>query len=152
MFTTALRRYTLATPVRSTLLSSSSKTSSFRAGLQVRNFSLVPEGLNLTRWSWPWWKEWSIIMTVFAITGSSTVKVVRPVLKDVLGVEGSFTEGPWSYRGAYLATTLPLYSCILVTVGTIFGRRLHFQQIALRMWGRFIPKKYRPLPTKAKGI
>ncbi|ORY03259.1 hypothetical protein K493DRAFT_311768 [Basidiobolus meristosporus CBS 931.73] len=139
----ALQRPLFSSSIRPHLFGSRFTTS--RVCQQVRNLSLTPEGKNLTRWSWPWWKEWSIIMTVFAITGSSTVKIVRPVLKNGFGIEGSWKEGPWSYRGAYLATTLPLYSCVLVTVGTLFGRRPYFQRIALRMWGRFVPKKYRPL-------
>ncbi|KAF9399229.1 hypothetical protein BGX21_006604 [Mortierella sp. AD011] len=93
------------------------------------------------RFSFNWWKEWTIIMGVFAVTGSSTVMVVKPVLKEVFKLDGSMKEGPWSFRIAYLSTTLPLYSCILLTVATIAGRRPYFQKVVLRMWGRFLPKK-----------
>ncbi|KAG0309548.1 hypothetical protein BGZ98_001289 [Dissophora globulifera] len=34
------------------------------------------------RFSFNWWKEWTIIMGVFAVTGSSTVMIVRPLLKE----------------------------------------------------------------------
>src|SRR6185312_14014554 len=34
----------------------------------------------LRRWSWLWWKEWTIIFAVFAVTGSTTVRVVRPIV------------------------------------------------------------------------
>ncbi|KAF8930536.1 hypothetical protein BGZ58_008191 [Dissophora ornata] len=34
------------------------------------------------RFSFSWWKEWTIVMGVFAVTGSSTVMVVRPLLKE----------------------------------------------------------------------
>ncbi|CAG8499504.1 17230_t:CDS:2, partial [Acaulospora morrowiae] len=67
----------------------------------------------LERWSWPWWKEWAIIFIVFGITGSTTVRIVRPIVTNVFGIEGSFREGPWSYRLTYLSITLPLYSIIL---------------------------------------
>ncbi|KAF9113322.1 hypothetical protein BGX27_001772 [Mortierella sp. AM989] len=93
------------------------------------------------RFSYNWWKEWTIIMAVFAVTGSSTVMVVKPVLKEVFKLDGSMREGPWSFRIAYLSTTLPLYSCILLTVATVAGRRPYFKKVVLRMWGRFLPKK-----------
>jgi hypothetical protein len=37
-------------------------------------------------------------MVVFAITGSSTAFIVRPLLGDGLGLKGNFKDGPWSYR------------------------------------------------------
>ncbi|KAF8975421.1 hypothetical protein BGZ46_009137 [Entomortierella lignicola] len=40
------------------------------------------EEMTKVRFSYNWWKEWSIIMVVFAVTGSSTVMVVRPLLKN----------------------------------------------------------------------
>ncbi|KAF9291851.1 hypothetical protein BGZ68_001843 [Mortierella alpina] len=99
------------------------------------------EEMTKVRFSFNWWKEWTIIMGVFAVTGSSTVMFVKPILKDVFKLEGSMKEGPWSFRIAYLSTTLPLYSCVLLTVATIAGRRPYFKKVVLRMWGRFLPKK-----------
>ncbi|GES94510.1 4-hydroxyphenylpyruvate dioxygenase-like protein [Rhizophagus clarus] len=95
----------------------------------------------MKRWSWAWWKEWTIIIAVFGITGSTTVRIVRPIVTNVFGVEGSFLEGPWSYRLTYLSITLPLYSIILLGVGTIFRRYNYFKKIVFRMWGRFIPSR-----------
>ncbi|KAF9171945.1 hypothetical protein BGX20_006636 [Mortierella sp. AD010] len=40
------------------------------------------EEMTKVRFSFNWWKEWTIIMGVFAVTGSSTVMVVKPVLKE----------------------------------------------------------------------
>ncbi|KAF9898389.1 hypothetical protein BX616_004097, partial [Lobosporangium transversale] len=40
------------------------------------------EEMTKDRFSFNWWKEWTIIMGVFAVTGSSTVIVVRPLLND----------------------------------------------------------------------
>ena len=57
-------------------------------------------------WKWttqvrPSWKESpveaAVIFTVFGITGSSSVALVRPCL-HTMGLEGSMIEGPWSYR------------------------------------------------------
>jgi hypothetical protein len=43
------------------------------------------------RYSFNWWKEYIIICTVFAITGSSSLYVVRPTLEHVIGVQGVLT-------------------------------------------------------------
>ncbi|KAJ3183879.1 hypothetical protein HDU87_005995 [Geranomyces variabilis] len=91
------------------------------------------------RFSRGWWQDWSVVFVVFAITGSTTVRIVKPLLSNLFGIEGTFMEGPWLYRLAYLSTTLPLYSMILITVGTIFGRGAYFRAVAKRMWGRFLP-------------
>lgn len=37
------------------------------------------------------------------------------------------------------AQVTPIYSVILVTVGTVFGQQAFFLKMAQRMWGRFIP-------------
>lgn len=44
----------------------------------------------MKRWSWTWWKEWTIIIAVFGITGSTTVRIVRPIVTNVFGVEGNY--------------------------------------------------------------
>lgn len=76
---------------------------------------------------------------MFGITGSSSMYVVRPMLRDVGGLEGSFRDGPWSYRLISLAVLMPAYSLMLVTFGTIAGRHHYFKRVALRMWGRLLP-------------
>ncbi|KAF9901023.1 hypothetical protein EC991_006613, partial [Linnemannia zychae] len=60
------------------------------------------------RFSANWWIEWIIIIVVFSITGSSTMLIVKPLMK-ALGLEGSLGSGPWSFRIAYIVLTLPLY-------------------------------------------
>ncbi|KAF9164666.1 hypothetical protein DFQ26_001197 [Actinomortierella ambigua] len=99
------------------------------------------EEMTKVRFSHNWWKEWAVIMTVFAITGSSSVYFVKPILKNVFQLEGSMQEGPWSYRLTYVCTTMPTYSVTLLAVASVFGRRPYFQKVVLRMWSRFLPKK-----------
>jgi len=91
------------------------------------------------RYSYDWWKEIIIICTVFAITGSSAVYFVKPFLHNVIGLEGSLKEGPWSYRLLYLTFMMPMYSIMLMFVGTIFGRQAYFKKFVIRMWSRFLP-------------
>lgn len=101
----------------------------------------------LTRQFWKWtsqarphWKESpkeaAIIFIAFGITGSSSVAIVRPTLAAV-GIKGSMVEGPWSYRIGSFVCVSPIYSLILLTVGTVAGRHRFFatmsKQILQRM-------------------
>ena len=64
-----------------------------------------------------WYGEMTLICTVFAITGTSTMVLVRPAVSNVLGLRGSLKDGPWSYRICSLVIMTPLYSAMLVVVG-----------------------------------
>ena len=81
------------------------------------------------KWSAQWWKEKTVLCTVFAITGSSSMYFVRPVLPKI-GLEGSFKEGPWTYRIGSLLVMSPLYTTILLVVGTLAGRHNFFAAMA----------------------
>lgn len=61
----------------------------------------------LEKYSREWWKEWAIIFTVFSITGSSSMKITRPVVTYLAG-EGTFFGGPWYFTLAYLLCTMPI--------------------------------------------
>eukprot|EP00056_Hartaetosiga_gracilis_P018803 m.11944 g.11944 ORF g.11944 m.11944 type:complete len:217 (-) comp7089_c0_seq1:36-686(-) len=91
------------------------------------------------RYSKMWWTVWTIRFVVFAITGSSSVKFVRPLMESWLGITGSWTEGPASFYIASFAFVTPIYTVILLTVGTLFGQQPYFLQIASRMWSRILP-------------
>eukprot|EP00906_Rhabdomonas_costata_P024361 RCo035032 len=88
---------------------------------------------------WAWWLDKLIIIAVFAITGSSVMFVVRPFLSKVLDIEGSLRNGPNSFRLMYVLLVPPIYSILLVCLGTLVGRRKYFTKVALRMWGRILP-------------
>ena len=73
-------------------------------------------------WTWttqsrPSWKENKkealIVCCVFAITGSTSVGLVRPALKR-LGIEGTLWDGPNSYRLLSVIAVSPIYACILL--------------------------------------
>ena len=104
-------------------------------------------------WAWtlqqrPSWrespKEAAVIFVVFGITGSTSVGVVRPALKNTIGLEGSMREGPWSYRITSLLAVSPIYATFLVTFGTIAGRHIFFANMARKIFGRFVPASLRP--------
>ena len=65
----------------------------------------------------------------------------RPALKNVMGIEGTMVEGPWSYRIASVLIISPIYACILMTVGTLAGRHVFFANMARKIMSRFVPKK-----------
>lgn len=76
---------------------------------------------------------------VFAATGSSASRLAKHVCSDAFGLEGSLRDGPWSYRGAYAVTTLPLYTAMLVGFGTAARRGAFFRRFAHKMWARMLP-------------
>jgi hypothetical protein len=96
-------------------------------------------------WKWtsqvrPHWRESkveaAVLFTVFGITGSSTMFLVRPALKT-FGIEGSMIDGPNSYRVISFLTITPIYITILTTLGTISGRHRFFANQATKMLSRF---------------
>eukprot|EP00527_Entomoneis_sp_CCMP2396_P003093 CAMPEP_0198138752 /NCGR_PEP_ID=MMETSP1443-20131203/2152_1 /TAXON_ID=186043 /ORGANISM="Entomoneis sp., Strain CCMP2396" /LENGTH=205 /DNA_ID=CAMNT_0043800669 /DNA_START=42 /DNA_END=656 /DNA_ORIENTATION=- len=89
------------------------------------------------RYTFAWYGEMVLICTVFGITGSSTMLLVRPAVKDVLGIEGTFRDGPWSYRICSIVIMSPIYASLLVAVGTIFGRHAYFRHFAVKIFSRF---------------
>eukprot|EP00544_Gedaniella_sp_CCMP2646_P011618 CAMPEP_0202499296 /NCGR_PEP_ID=MMETSP1361-20130828/29297_1 /ASSEMBLY_ACC=CAM_ASM_000849 /TAXON_ID=210615 /ORGANISM="Staurosira complex sp., Strain CCMP2646" /LENGTH=86 /DNA_ID=CAMNT_0049131451 /DNA_START=371 /DNA_END=631 /DNA_ORIENTATION=+ len=63
--------------------------------------------------------------------------LVRPAMSQILGLKGSLKDGPWSYRICSLVIMTPLYACLLVVVGTVFGRHAYFRHFAVKMFSRF---------------
>ena len=100
-------------------------------------------------WSWttqkrPSWRESkleaAVLFAVFGLTGSTSVAVVRPILRNTIGLEGSLKDGPWSYRVGSLVLISPAYACILLAVGTAAGRHTYFAGMSRKILGRFVPK------------
>ena len=113
-----------------------------------RGFSNLPPSSSSSFWTWttqqrPSWREnkteAAVLFCVFGVTGSSSVYFVRPCLKT-LGIEGSMTEGPWSYRVLSILLVSPIYSVILITIGTLAGRHRYFSNMGLKILRRFVPR------------
>ncbi|KAJ1503027.1 hypothetical protein HMI54_008469 [Coelomomyces lativittatus] len=97
-----------------------------------------------------YYKEIAIIFTVFGITGSSSLKLVRYTLNSSIG-PGSLTEGPNTWRLAYLFCGLPMYSALLLTLGTLSGRGTYFRGMLMKMYSRFLPSAYKkPVSVSVK--
>ena len=91
---------------------------------------------------------------VFGVTGSSSVAVIKPVVKTMTGLDGSLLHGPVSYQVACVFLLSPLYGVALLFFGTIFGRHSFFAKSAIRIIGRFMPgsfsKRFLCAPAKLK--
>ena len=92
-------------------------------------------------------KDKFIVCLVFSLTGSSAVLVVRPALKYLvdngfmgLPEDSGFVNGPWLYRALYFAIMWPSYSFLLYSFGALFGMRIWFSHMLVKMWGRVLPK------------
>ena len=62
---------------------------------------------------------------------------VRPAVSHGLGLKGSLKDGPWSYRICSIVIMTPIYSTLLVLVGTVFGRHHYFRHFSVKMFSRF---------------
>jgi hypothetical protein len=116
-------------------------------------------------WEWttkarPNWKEnyteAAVMFVIFGVTGSSSMFLIRPALKNVFGLEGSLVEGPNSYRVASILMVSPFYACILLLIGTVSGRHNYFAKMSMKILGRFVPKtvihKVMCTPAKSKLV
>lgn len=65
-----------------------------------------------------------IIFTVFAVTGSSAVYVAGPVLEFFSVNPESLSA--WLYWPLRIAIIFPIYQCLLIIVGTLFGQFSYF--------------------------
>jgi hypothetical protein len=87
------------------------------------------------------------MICVFGVTGSASVTLVRPLLKEVIGLDGTMMEGPNSYRVGSVLLVSPMYAAVLLTVGTVVGRHPYFAGMAKQTISRFLPS---PLATRLK--
>mmetsp|Transcript_13004 Transcript_13004/g.19813 ORF Transcript_13004/g.19813 Transcript_13004/m.19813 type:complete len:188 (+) Transcript_13004:166-729(+) len=107
------------------------------------------------RYTLKWYGEMTLLCTVFAITGSSTMFLVRPAMNEVLGLKGSMKDGPWTYRLCSIVIMTPIYPILLVCTGTLFGRHVYFRHFAVKMFSRFgIPAELmdKNFKANAKGF
>ena len=89
------------------------------------------------------WLHWTIVVVVFGSTGTLSALSTRFLLSEIVHLEGSLWSGPLSYQLGYLLLLMPLYSVILVTIGSLLGKHAYFRQRVLRMWGHVVPRGMR---------
>lgn len=99
------------------------------------------------RFSAAWWLDKAVVFTVFGVTGSTAMWVVRPLLyRHVMGIEGEPTP---AQRGLSLLYMLPAYYAILLTLGTLAGKHHYFRQMATRPF-HAVQRLWRPRNAAAK--
>lgn len=118
------------------------KKESAQAAQPSASQATQPQGTLLQRWmghkeipprgTLKWYGEMVLLCTVFAITGSSTMVLVRPAVSEVLGLKGSFKDGPWSYRICSIVIMTPVYSAMLVLVGVSANKLLAPNQMEVQ--------------------
>lgn len=87
-----------------------------------------------TKWNIESDWQMAIIFIVFAITGSSSVKVAKPVL-DFLNIHPE-NLNPFIYWPLRILIILPFYQVLLVLFGTLFGQFRFFWEFEKKMLNR----------------
>ena len=76
-----------------------------------------------------------LILVVFSITGSLSVKLGRPIL-DHLGVTKD-SMSPWAYWPLRILIIFPVYQILQIAVGTTLGQFNFFWQFQKKMFKPF---------------
>jgi len=76
-----------------------------------------------------------LIIIVFSITGSLSVKLARPIL-EWLGVTQD-TMSPWFYWPLRILIIFPVYQILQIAVGTTLGQFNFFWQFQKKMFKPF---------------
>ena len=80
-----------------------------------------------------------MILLVFALTGSTSVKIARPVLeflgftRSLFGEEWYFSVLYWTIR---ILVVFPIYQCLLIVFGWLFGQFKFFWGFEKKMLSR----------------
>ncbi len=72
-----------------------------------------------------------IIFIVFAITGSTSAWITRPILAAI-GIEKD-AMNPFIYWPLSLLLILPVYKVLLIAIGTLFGQYKFFSRFVKKM-------------------
>lgn len=88
--------------------------------------------------------QFILIIIVFAITGSTSAYIIRPVLYAI-GFTKQALGDAWYHGVLYILieilAILPIYFPLLLLVGTIFGQFKFFWNFEKRMFSRMSFKK-----------
>lgn len=75
--------------------------------------------------------QFIIILTVFAITGSTSAYITRPIL-EIIGITKDSLP-PLIYWPLSLILILPVYKVLLLIIGTCFGQHTFFWNFVKKM-------------------
>ncbi len=88
-----------------------------------------------------------VILVVFAVTGSTSALLSKPVLAFLGIVKGDVSN--WIYYPLYIILIFPIYQVLLVSFGFIFGQFTFFWAFEKKMLrsmglGFLVPNKKNP--------
>jgi hypothetical protein len=88
-----------------------------------------------------------VIIVVFAVTGSTSAILSKPILELFGIVKGDVSN--WIYYPLYIILIFPIYQVLLVSFGFIFGQFAFFWAFEKKMLksmglGLLLPKKKNP--------
>jgi len=75
--------------------------------------------------------QFIIILTVFAITGSTSAYITKPIL-EVIGITKNSVH-PLVYWPLSLLLILPVYKVLLIIIGTCLGQHTFFWNFVKKM-------------------
>lgn len=81
-----------------------------------------------------------LILIAFSITGSVAAWISKPFV-EWLGI-GKDSMPSWLFLIVRLILIFPVYSIILLIIGSLLGQFKFFWAFEKKMFSRFIPKKY----------
>lgn len=89
-----------------------------------------------TKERWDIKSNWDflLICIAFAITGSLSVKVGKPVL-EFIGITPDLS--PWVFWPVRILIVFPIYQVLLIIIGTLLGQFRFFWNMEKKMLGRF---------------
>lgn len=79
--------------------------------------------------------EIAVILFVFSVTGSLSVRIGKPILAYMNITQE--TQSPWIYWPVRILISFIAYQIMLVTIGTICGQRRFFWNMEKKMLSRF---------------
>lgn len=78
--------------------------------------------------------QFFIILLVFAITGSTSALIAKPILTFIGITKESVSV--WFYYPLYIIIILPIYKVLLLLIGTLAGQRNFFWNFIKKMLDR----------------
>ena len=103
-------------------------------------FVLITKLLLLTfetleqRWQIDYKWELIVIFLVFAITGTSSVIIVRPILNSIGITLDNFST--WLYYPIFILTSFVFYQVLLISFGWLFGQHTFFWNMEKKLLKR----------------
>lgn len=76
----------------------------------------------------------AIVLLVFAITGSTSAYIAKPIL-SYLGINKTDMH-VLLYVVLYILIIFPIYKVMLLTIGTLFGQHHFFKNFLIKMLSR----------------